>query len=93
MSASISEHLLWHHRLTHLSTFNFNNISLFLPQGTLDYEICHFSKLSSFPFKSLVSHTTQIFEIVHSDVWGHFSSSLDGFKYFVTFIDDFSKVT
>jgi hypothetical protein len=34
-----------------------------------------------------------MFEIVHSDVWGPFSTSLDGFKYIVTFIDDLSRVT
>ena len=34
-----------------------------------------------------------MFEVVHSDVWGPFFESFDGYKYFVTFIDDFSRVT
>jgi hypothetical protein len=93
MSTPVSEHLLWHHCLAHPSAAVFNNISPVLPKGTLDCEICHFSKSSRLPFKSSVTQTTQIFEIVHSDVWGPFSFSLDDFKYFVTFIDDFSRVT
>jgi hypothetical protein len=93
MSTPVNEHLLWHRRLAHPSAAVFNNISPVLPKGTLDCEICHFSKSSRLPFKSSVTQTTQIFEIVHSDVWGPFSSSLDDFKYFVTFIDDFSRVT
>ena len=34
------------------------------------------------------------FELVHYDVWGPYPiMSPTGFKYFVTFIDDFSRVT
>ena len=34
------------------------------------------------------------FELVHSDVWGPYPvMSPTGFKYFVTFVDDFSRVT
>ena len=40
-----------------------------------------------------MSKSTHAFELVHSDVWGPFHTSIDGFKYFVTFIDDFSRVT
>jgi hypothetical protein len=93
MSASISKYLQWHHRLAHPSASFFNNISPILPKRTLDCEICHFSRSFRLPFKSSVSQTTQIFEIVHSDVWRPFSSSFDDFKYCVTFIDNFFRVT
>jgi hypothetical protein len=34
------------------------------------------------------------FELIHSDVWGPCPiTSKSGFKYFVTFVDDFSRVT
>ena len=33
------------------------------------------------------------FAFVHSDVWGPFSPSTTGYKYYVLFIDDFSKFT
>ena len=80
--------------LSSLSSMSiFNKITPVLPKITLNCEICHFSKSSKLPFKSSVPQTTQTFEIVHLDVWRPFSTSLDGFKYFVTFIDDFSRVT
>jgi hypothetical protein len=52
-----------------------------------------FSKSSKLLFNSSDSHVTRVFELIHSDVWGPFYTSLDGYKYFVTFIDDFSRVT
>jgi hypothetical protein len=40
------------------------------------------------------SKTNAPFELVHSDVWGPAPiCSYNGFKYFVIFIDDFSKAT
>ena len=45
------------------------------------------------PFPSSFSKSTHTCEHVHSNVWGLFSISINGFKYFVTFIDDISKVT
>ena len=38
--------------------------------------------------------TSKILELIHSDVCGTFQiTSLEGAKYFLTFIDDFSKMT
>ncbi|XP_073031147.1 uncharacterized protein [Primulina eburnea] len=93
VSSPITEQYLWQRRLLHPSNNVLSKINRVLPKETVDCDICHFSKSSRLPFNSSLSRTTQPFEIVHSDVWGHFSSSLDGFKYFVTFIDDFSSVT
>lgn len=92
-SSSGHEHLLWHRRLGHPSESTFSKITPSLPREMHDCEICHYSKSTRLPFNLSLSKTTQAFELVHSDVWGPFPSSLDGFKYFVTFIDDFSKVT
>jgi transposase InsO family protein len=44
-------------------------------------------------FNNSTTHVSHSFELIHSDVWGPFDTSLDGYKYFVTFIDDFSRVT
>lgn len=93
ISFPIAEQDLWHRRLAHPSNNVLSKINRVLPKGTVDCDICHFSKSSRLPFNPSLSRTTQPFEIVHSDVWGPFSSSLDGFNYFVTFIDDFSRVT
>ena len=47
----------------------------------------------SFP-KCLESRTKSPFEFIHTDVWGSSrTASTLGFRYFVTFIDDFSRCT
>nr|GEZ66931.1 hypothetical protein [Tanacetum cinerariifolium] len=86
-----NEHILWHRRLGHPSEYTFSKITPCLPKGMHDCESCHYSKSTRLPFNSSLSKTDQAFELIHSDVWGPFPCSLDGFKYFVTFIDDFSK--
>ena len=62
-----------------------------LNKGTHVCEICHYSKSVRLPFSSSLSKSTQAFELVHSNVWGLFS--IVGFKYFVTFTNNSSKVT
>lgn len=81
VSSPINEHLLWHRRLAHPSESIFSKINPSLPKGYYDCEICHFFKSVRLPFNSSLSKTTQAFELVHSDVWGPFSISIDGFKY------------
>lgn len=93
ISSPINEHLLWHHRLAHPSKYVFSKINLGLNEETHDCEICHYSKSTRLCFTSSLSKSTQAFELVHSDVRGPFSISIDGFKYFLTFINDFSRVT
>lgn len=62
--------------------------------SSLECESCQFAKhhrLSSLPrINKRVSHS---FELVHSDVWGPCSVLSNGFRYFVTFVDDFSRMT
>ena len=91
--SSTNKHSLWHQRLGHPSESVFNKIHPNLPKGTDGCDICHYSKSTRLPFNLSLSKSSEMFELVHSDVWGPFSLSIDGFKYFVTFIDDFSKVT
>ena len=44
--------------------------------------------------KCLDPRTKSSFEIVHTDVWGPSrSASILGFRYFVTFVDDYSQCT
>ncbi|RVX15720.1 Retrovirus-related Pol polyprotein from transposon RE1 [Vitis vinifera] len=89
--SSTNKHSLWHQRLGHPSESVFNKIHPSLPKGTDGCDICHYSKSTRLPFNLSLSKSSEMFELVHSDVWGPFSLSIDGFKYFVTFIDDFSK--
>ncbi|KAM1692791.1 hypothetical protein PS2_031824 [Malus domestica] len=52
------------------------------------------SKATRLPFVSSNSRTSKLFELVHSDIWGPSRvESFDGYRYYVTFIDDYSRVT
>ncbi|KAJ9558576.1 hypothetical protein OSB04_013190 [Centaurea solstitialis] len=63
---------------------------------SLQCESCQFSKHQRIHLSPRVSNkqASSPFELVHSDVWGPcpITSKL-GFKYFVTFVDDYSRTT
>ena len=55
---------------------------------------CQFYKQTSLPFNNSVSHVLSSFDLIHSDVWGpSLISTLGGSRYFVIFVDDFSRYT
>jgi Integrase core domain len=57
-------------------------------------EVCNFAKQTKLPFSLSNNKTNKPFQLIHSDVWGPAPiDSYDNFKYFVTFIDDFSRAT
>ena len=95
---------LWHQRLGHPSESRLNDIvrkelvaGVKLPKASkVSFcQGCVEGKMSRKPFKTRSSESgrsTRKLEIVHSDVCGPMSSeSLGGRRYFVTFIDDFSR--
>ena len=88
--------LLIHSRLGHPSLSKFQKmVPHFYSLSSLECESCQVGKLTrvSFP-KHLDPRTKSFFELVHIDVWGSSrSKSTLGFRYFVTFIDDFSRCT
>ena len=63
--------------------------------SSLNYESCQYAKLHRVHLSPRVNKRASApFELVHSDVWGPCPvMSPTRFKYFVTFIDDFSLVT
>lgn len=67
----------------------FQNVS------SLDYESCQFAKTPSHLGRPKVNKRVgSAFELVHSDVRGPcLVASKTGHKYFVTFVNDFSRVT
>ncbi|GKA35499.1 retrovirus-related pol polyprotein from transposon TNT 1-94 [Tanacetum coccineum] len=54
-------------------------------------EHCVISKQHRLKFKTSNSRSVYVLELVHSDVWQAPVSSLGGAKYFVSFIDDYSR--
>ena len=55
---------------------------------------CQFGKQTALPFNNTVSHALSSFDLIHSNVWGPSPiSTLGGSRYFVIFVDDFSRYT
>ena len=85
-----------HCRLGHLS---FPLLKKLCPQFSsllsLDCESCQFSKHHLLSYSPRVNKRASApFELVHSDVWGSCPVvSTTGFRYFVTFVDDYSRTT
>jgi hypothetical protein len=59
--------------------------------GRLNCVSCIEGKMSRSKFNDRLSRSQKKFGLVHSDVCGPFEvTAIGGYKYFVTFIDDFS---
>jgi histone deacetylase 1/2 len=54
---------------------------------------CRQAKSHQLPFPLSTHVSTSPLELIHTDVWGPATVSVGGFKYYVSFIDDFSKFT
>lgn len=55
-------------------------------------DACVVGKIHSIKFSSVDIKTTTPFQLIHTDVWGPSSTfSIDGFKYYVHFVDDFTQ--
>ncbi|GKA33497.1 ribonuclease H-like domain-containing protein [Tanacetum coccineum] len=88
---------LWHQRLGHpadqvldtlKTTLNLDNHSI----TDHLYETCNKAKQTREPFPLSDHKSTKIGELVHLDVWGPYKiTSIDGFRYFLTIVDDFSR--
>jgi len=61
---------------------------------SFDCSTCKLGKRKTLPFPIFGSRANTCFEIIHSDVWGiALVISHPQYKYFVTFIDDYSLCT
>ena len=91
--------LMLHHK--HLGHTSFGVLSRLYPslfekvnKEKLVCDACKLGKLTRSSYVSSDHRSSHAFDMIHSDVWGPcFTSSMNGYKYFVTFIDCFSRVT
>jgi len=89
---------LWHYRMGHLSDERLNVVRTkysYIPAKKPHLcDVCHHVKQKKLPFTLSRSHTTNIFELLHMDIWGPYSViSMHGFRYFLNIVDDFSRFT
>ena len=96
---SSSSLALWHSRLGYASISRVKQLvskSLLgsVSNKSFDCIPCQFGKQTALPFNNSVSHALSSFDLIHSDVWGPSPiSTLGGSRYFVIFVDDFSRYT
>ena len=91
---------MWHNRLGHP---NFHVLSTLFKSSYLgnknfpisfDCTTCKLGKSKTLPFPHNASRANHCFDIIHNDVW-EISPNVchAGYKYFVTFIDDYNQFT
>ena len=87
---------LWHARLSHASS---SQVQHLVSRGLLglvstknfDCVSCQLGKQPTLPFNTCESISTNIFDLIHSDVWRPSSVfSISGSRYFVIFVVDYS---
>ena len=104
-TGAIDDNVLWHHRYGHLG---YDNLKLLCSKSMVngmtlntqeqivrECEGCAVGKQNRQPFpKKSTHHSTEPLELIHSDVCGPMNiASVGGSRYFVTFIDDYSRYT
>ena len=89
--------MLLHCRMGHLSFDKickaFPNIMCGVDKSRLFCDACEFAKHTRTSYVSTGIRSLSPFVLVHSDVWTCPVVSINGMKYFVTFIDCFTRMT
>jgi histone deacetylase 1/2 len=100
LSATNASESRWHSRLGHPSSFIVKQVisSNNLPcsgesLNKLVCDACQQGKSHQLPYPVSSSVSKYPLELVFSNVWGHVPESVGRKKYYVSFIDDFSKFT
>ena len=95
--SSVPSLALWHARLGHVSSSRIQQLASrgllgLVSTENFDCVPCQLGKQPTLPFNTSESISTDIFDLIHSNVWRPSSvSSIGGSRYFVVFIDDYSR--
>lgn len=97
LCGSLLDGTLWHQRLGHPSFTKLHHIPgipLSSKVNTTPCNVCPLAKQRSLPFVSSTKLSVNQFDLIHIDIWSLFSfESIEGFKYFLTIVDDCTRVT
>ena len=94
--SSIPSLALWQAQLGHASSSQVHHLAFGGLLGSesienFDCVSCQLGKKYVLSFNNSESMSTDIFDLIHSDVWGpSFVSSIGRSRYFVVFVDDYS---
>nr|XP_009602511.1 uncharacterized protein LOC104097618 [Nicotiana tomentosiformis] len=89
---------LWHKRLGHVPFAKIKGINempaKFTPTQPFLCPICPMARHSRLPFPERTTLATEVFEILHADLWGPYHIATHGrHKYFIAFVVDYSRCT
>jgi len=95
---NVNKNNIWHVRLGHLSN---QRLAVMKQQHPcIQYnmndccDVCHKSKQKRLPFPESFSHASNVFDLIHTDIWRPCSTaSLNGERYFLTIVDDNTRFT
>ncbi|CAA7054923.1 unnamed protein product [Microthlaspi erraticum] len=97
LCGSLVDSHLWHQRLGHPSSAKLQHIPGILPMSKSSHshcDVCPLAKQKGLPFVSNNRLSASPFDLVHLDIWGPFRvESVEGFRYFLTIVDDCTRVT
>jgi len=88
--------ILWHLRLGHLSHDRMqcmNKLYSYISASPrVACDVCQLSRQKKLPFTISQNNTHAMFDLVHVNIWGPFSTDcIHGFRYFLTILDDYSR--
>ena len=95
--SSLPSLALWHSRLGHnpsswVQQLASKGLLGFVSKDNFDCTSCQLGKQPALPFNNSESISNSIFELIYSDFWGPSPvASIGGSRYFVVFIDDYSR--
>ncbi|KAJ9556373.1 hypothetical protein OSB04_010987 [Centaurea solstitialis] len=87
---------MWHHRLGHPQNKVFKQLSSFLSFNSSSIDNCNSCRINKshrLPFHDSSLTSTQPLELIFSDVWCSPVESYDHYKYYIIFVDHFTKYT
>ncbi|RVW16023.1 Retrovirus-related Pol polyprotein from transposon TNT 1-94 [Vitis vinifera] len=95
---NLSPSMLWHKRLGHISRQRLERLvrdGVLFDLDFLDFEtcvVCLKGKMTAMTRKEKIDRCGGTLDLIHTDICGPLTpTTLGGYKYFITFIDDFSR--
>jgi len=83
---------IWHKRLGHASLSKLKHVSVVKFQEVC--LTCSIAKSTKLPYEISDSHAIGPFQLVHLDIWRAYQIPAHGrFRYFLTIVDDHTRVT